>query len=460
VRNLAGPIAVAPSRGGVPGDVASEWELTPELERLDAIVSDEGGLVHRVERVSDDSAPFPVFTATLGDLESLHPHIRSTVGARAGVELAGSGGDRNPRRARAIAIAEAVERHASCVPRAELRWASAAHLGSEAIDLDALPRCSPTELADPRCPVRPVDPAEPIRWTRGWSSRGRGLIWVPAALVWMHLEPLTASERLTMPISTGCATHSDPARAVLNGLCEVIERDAIAVTWLQRLPLREIQLSEAPRTVREAVDRAEAAGRRHRFFDATSDLGVPTIYCVDTDPTSERLRHVVMCATELDPSRAIVKILREIASSRIALGAVGDLPDSVDDFRRVVDGARYMGSSRRAHAFDFLLDSGSEPISFSDLARIDDRDAGRALTNVVERLHARGCEVVVVDISTVEARSVGLTVVRAIIPQLMPLSFAHRARFLAHPRLYEAPRAFGRAPLAEADLNPFPQPFA
>lgn len=54
----------------------------------------------------------------------------------------------------------------------------------------------------------------------------------------------------------------------------------------------------------------------------------------------------------------------------------------------------------------------------------------------------------------------GLTVVRAIIPQLMPLSFAHRARFLAHPRLYDAPRFFGRDALAEADLNPFPQPFA
>jgi ribosomal protein S12 methylthiotransferase accessory factor len=41
----------------------------------------------------------------------------------------------------------------------------------------------------------------------------------------------------------------------------------------------------------------------------------------------------------------------------------------------------------------------------------------------------------------------------------MPMSSMHRARFLGHPRLYQAARDLGQ-PIAENDVNPDPQPFA
>jgi ribosomal protein S12 methylthiotransferase accessory factor len=50
--------------------------------------------------------------------------------------------------------------------------------------------------------------------------------------------------------------------------------------------------------------------------------------------------------------------------------------------------------------------------------------------------------------------------VRVVIPGLMPMSSIHRARFLGHPRLYEYPKAAGFGALTEADINPYPQPFA
>jgi len=51
-------------------------------------------------------------------------------------------------------------------------------------------------------------------------------------------------------------------------------------------------------------------------------------------------------------------------------------------------------------------------------------------------------------------------VVRVIIPGLQPLSFHYRARYLGHPRLYEAPALMGYPVLREEDLNGWPQPFA
>jgi ribosomal protein S12 methylthiotransferase accessory factor len=434
--------------------------LSTELRKLDLLVSDEGGLVHGVQKLTSDEEPFAIYTATLGALDKLQKNIRAAPGSDAGIELAGSGGGTNTRLARAIAIVEAVERYSSCVPPDGLRWASAHELGDDAIDVTALPRCSTDELADTRCPVRAFDPDESIRWTTAWSSTRRRLVAVPATLVWMHLEALTASERLTVPISTGCAAHTDPAQALLNAVCEVVERDSIALTWLQRLELPEIDLEGAPAAVRDAVAAADSSGRMHRFFDATTDLGIPTIYCVDTDPSSDTLRHVVMCSTELDPARAIVKIVREIASSRIALEHAGPVPDSIDDFTSVTDGARFMGHADRAGEFAFLLENDRPMRQFSEVANLDAGDAQGSLDTVVRRLHDAGCEVLSVDIGTPEARTVDLTVVRVIIPALMPLSFVHRARYSAHPRLYAVSEHFGQDALSERDLNPFPQPFA
>lgn len=434
--------------------------LSAELRALDDLVSDEGGLVHAVQKLTSDEEPFAVYTATLGALDRLQENIRVAPGSEAGIELAGSGGGTDERLARAIAIVEAVERYSSCVPPDRLRWASPRELGDSAVDLTVLPRCSAHELSDVRCPVREADPEERVRWTTAWSSTRQQLVWVPATLVWMHLEALTSSERLTVPISTGCAAHTDAAQALLNAVCEVVERDSIALTWLQRLQLPEIDLADAPRAVKAAVAAASSTGRVHRFFDATTDLGVPTVYCVDTDPSSETLRHVVMCSTELDPARAIVKIVREIASSRIALEHAGPVPDSIDDFTSVTDGARFMGHPDRADEFSFLLENGRPTRRFSELQNLDAGDPQSSLNAVVRKLHDAGCEVLSVDLSTPEARAVDLTVVRVIIPTLMPLSFAHRARYLAHPRLYDVPTHFDQAVLGERDLNPYPQPFA
>jgi ribosomal protein S12 methylthiotransferase accessory factor len=53
-----------------------------------------------------------------------------------------------------------------------------------------------------------------------------------------------------------------------------------------------------------------------------------------------------------------------------------------------------------------------------------------------------------------------MNVVRAIVPGLQPLTFHYRARFLGHPRLYQAPARMGYPTRLEAELNAWPQPFA
>lgn len=116
-------------------DPAEHDHISEELRHIDRLVSDEGGLIQNVQRLGDSGKSLTIYTATLGALERLHGNIRVAPGSDAGIELAGSGGGTNPRLARAIALIEAVERYSSCVPAANLEWATATELGSDAVDV-------------------------------------------------------------------------------------------------------------------------------------------------------------------------------------------------------------------------------------------------------------------------------------------------------------------------------------
>jgi ribosomal protein S12 methylthiotransferase accessory factor len=359
-----------------------------------------------------------------------------------------------------VAIAEALERYSSCVLPTDLIWATPRELGDRAIDLDTLPQCSDAELAHPKCPASRVDPDETMRWTTAWSLTGGRPVMVPAVNVWMHIPPLTASERYTMPISTGCATHTDIHRALASAICEVIERDAISLTWLQRLPLKRVVFDDVPEALARSLEATAAKGIVTTFFDATSELGVPTLYSVDESRADTKVRHVVMCATDLDPAAAATKMLREVASSRIALSRHEPPPASWDDFTSVFHGAMFMGAPEQSSAYDFLLRQDNGARTFSTMPTLSTGSAEDDLQLLLRTLDAHGMEALAVEMTTREARLVGFRVVRVIIPQLMPLAFTHRARFLGHRRLYDGPVAMGFPAHPEDDINPFPQPFA
>ncbi len=132
-------------------------------------------------------------------------------------------------------------------------------------------------------------------------------------------------------------------------------------------------------------------------------------------------------------------------------------PDDVASFANVLDGAVYMARPERRHALDFLLEgveARAKTIPHDLVERPED-----ALDALRSTLARRGVQAYAVNLTTREAEAVGLSVVRVIIPALQPLTFRPLAQYRGHPRLFDAPAAMGHTVHAEADLNPWPQPF-
>lgn len=442
---------------------ADESAVPPGLRRLRRLVSPYGLVsdVVRIPRTAGD-ADFPLYVARLGDPGRVSAAEQPWDHRPEHGNLDGAAADVDPARAAHLAVAEALERYSACLLDADrVVWASAAELGDEATDLESWPRCSATERADPHCGLVLPDPEVPIRWIRGYSLTGRRPVYVPVVAAVLKHPPLCEAEAFVHAVSTGCAAHTDPVAAVVNGILEVVERDAVAVAWLQRLRLPQLTAEDGG-----PDPAAVGGGLRHvrtLMFDATTDLGIPVVYglqLADHDPV---LAQLVTAACLLDPVAAVTKVQREAASLRVSLRTLAarrEPPRSWSHIANVVDGALVLGRpDQRAH-FDFLLEGHRPRRRPSELPRGPDAGDPRALPWLVERLAARGCDVIAVDLSTDEARDVGAVVVRVLVPQLMPVSFVHAARYLGHPRLYRAPAAMGHPVHPETGLNPAPQPFA
>jgi len=388
--------------------------------------------------------------------------FRATAGRGAGRSKtkALAGGGRalgSPAQARLVAIAEAAERYAAGDFLGEPRvHATYAELDGLVLDPARFPRCSAAELRRPGCPVTPFDPKVPIRWVRGLELTSGEPVWVPAVMACYGLVGLSAAERFSYRISTGYAVHTDPVQALAGGICEVVERDAIALTWLQRLPLPLAPVSSAG--IEELTGWAERHFIQTYLFDATTDLGIPTVYCLQVARYDDRVRHVVGCATAGDLTRAAEKALIETVSVRGALYTDEQPPADFAEFCSLTDGARYMGAPERSAAFSFLTDGARRRPAPTRQALPG--DPGAALASLIAVFAERGMPVAVVDRTSRELSDAGLTCVSVVIPDLQPMSLMPLAQFRAHPRLYDAPARMGFFTAPEEELNPWPQPFA
>lgn len=353
--------------------------------------------------------------------------------------------------ARAVAIAEAAERYAGSEPRtsrfirAPLRCPP-----GRTIDLDAIPRCSPAEYADPMCPVSPVDEHAEVRWTEGIELCSGKEIWIPAIMACYGLGRLPG-ERFWYPISTGYAVHTDIRKALFAAVSEVIERDLIAITWLQKLPL--------PRLIDTSLDADTARlvewSRRHfiepYLLDGTTDIGLPTVYALFRTPYDPVVMNSVACATGLTLSEAARKCVIDALTMRESLTttAASKKPASLAVTLAMAD-------PKMDHSFHFLTQTNEASEASAQPFASTEADG---LAKLIKILAAQGSDVVVVDRTTRELASVGLVAVSAVIPALQPMSMHPAAQFRAHPRLFAAPKRMGYRVLAPSELNKDPQPF-
>ncbi|MBC2807916.1 YcaO-like family protein [Rhizobium ruizarguesonis] len=306
------------------------------------------------------------------------------------------------------AAMEAVETRIAEIAPADLTQATVDSMRAEhaaMVDLDNVARCAPDEIG-----------SSPIAWCTGLDILSGSSVFVPWWLVGLdHRGERPAGFEQS---SDGLASGNTPSEAVLHGLCELVERDAWALTQLKSPErLRESRID--PASFGDAVidvmtDRITRAGMKLLLLDMTTDIGVPAFLAVImpgnlSDRVDARWSHVCGgCGCHPDPVRAALRAITEAAQSRLTA-----IAGSRDDFSPRI--YQRLDRSAAMQQVVELCEGDGRMRSFQARHR---RPATiqESIGHIADRLTATGIEQIVVV--PFPHRALPISVVRVIVPGL------------------------------------------
>jgi len=367
--------------------------------------------------------------------------------------LTSAGTSLDPDEAAARALGEALERYSGVNAQTQFEIASLRDGGLAG----RWPICAPDEPCSEAFRYPPSD--EALTQVRMRRLGDDASVLAPAGFVCLGFHPLPPEPPVTIPISTGLAFHPEQHQAIWRGLCEVIERDAVMSAWWLHKPLPEMDMETAPYSVRARLDRLAARRMTARMYDLTTELGVPTAFCV---LTSDRFPNLVVgAATRSSAERACAKALDEVVSLRIALqvNAAAPLPEApVGAPSTLVQHALWHANGNRDCAFDFLLHSGlaRSPYQAFACGSFAEPKSMTELAGIAARPEMEGLSVLWADLTAPEMREFG-TVARVVVPELVPMSPDDRVRWLATPRLLDRAKV---SSASRANFASQPHPFS
>jgi YcaO-like protein with predicted kinase domain len=276
-----------------------------------------------------------------------------------------------------------------------------------------------------------------IEWLEGYDLLSREACWVPWEVV--HTDytlPTRHSGEHFLSGTNGLASGNHLAEAISSAICELVERDGVALwharSMLERSRGRLDVASIDDADCRRLIGLYEAAQITPRLWDVTSDVGIPAFICdipAPTDDPSDGLRRYRGAGCHPDRSIALARAMTEAAQTRLTY--IAGIRDDLSDYAE-------SDKDRLGAALLDAVSQAAEARAFCDVPSFDSDDVAIDLRWELERLRAIGImRVIAVDLTRDD---VGIPVVRVVIPGLeWDCTHPH---YVAGPR---ARRAGGRA---------------
>ncbi|HEY7692457.1 MAG TPA: YcaO-like family protein [Gaiellaceae bacterium] len=367
--------------------------------------------------------------------------------------------------AEAASIGEALERYsAAFVPLDRLVVARADQLPGS-VDPERFALFDEIQLDEAAFPFQPFRRDTVVSWIDGFSLPGGTLAYLPAQLVFLAWRRIDPEPQLAYTTSNGLACAPSLEEAVLAGLLEQIERDAVMVAWYSRLSLPLLDWSRHPELVRIDQRYFAPTGLRYSAVDLSVFFGIPTVLGVVHGPPGVLGALGVGAASASTVDVAWRKALAEaFAVQRWVRDRALERPEDVEqpaaEIRSFNGHTMFYAHPERAARAAFL-DTSPERRDTRDIAPLEGANVLERIEAACDRLAQHRVSAYAVDVTSPDVRSAGFRVARVIAPELCQLDVVEQARFLGGSRLYEAAYEAGlvAAPLAVGDLNPDPHPF-
>ncbi|HEV7877088.1 YcaO-like family protein [Bradyrhizobium sp.] len=380
-------------------------------------------------------------------------------------ERLNAGKGRTEDEAKLSALGEAVERYAAYhLDPARLSTGPAP---SGAITPADCVLYSQAQYAQEGFAFRPWTEDAEISWIGGTDLNSGEAVPLPAALVHLVYPMPRAEDHFTAVTSNGLAAGPTLARAILGGLYETIERDALMITWMNRLPAIELDAMACRCHAATIVRHYRRFGVAVRLLKIATDQLPHVIMAVAEDSDPARPARLIGMGCDLNPVVACDKAAFEMCQARPSEAVryrekppAGRLK-TYEDVKDLDDHPGFHAMPENFYEFDFLK-SGAKSVSLGDLTGFATGDGDADLAAVAARLKETGARAAYADITMPDVAEAGYRVVRAIATGLQPIHFGWGQARLGGRRLFEAPMRWGfaGAPSTPETLNYCPHPLA
>lgn len=334
------------------------------------------------------------------------------------------------------AMGELLERYAAFAygdsPRLVASYREIVDRGLRPLPLDHLILFTQMQLAQPGFAYKEFTAETPVGWFEGLSLGDGRPTYVPGQLVSIGYRVSQAEvPNIFYATSSGCAVASSAASALLSGLLELIERDAIMIRWYARLPPPRLELDPA-----HLLGRPLSDGPVIRFHDLTVDVEVPVVGVTCTEDSGRPCSFLLGAAAAMDTVGAARKALIEVAQGRpfIKIVAIAqDVPEHDAIFDDFDSNIRFYAEGANRRFIEWFAANSTTSSRQTRLA-VDTHQPADQVAVLVEQCLGVGLEPIVFDMTLPEMRDHGLFACKLVVPQLVPLCVPS-APFLGHGRL-------------------------
>ncbi len=389
------------------------------------------------------------FALARDDINLLRRNLRARSGGKGMTEI----------QAKVSAIGEAMERY-SGVYRGDdeiTKPATYRELGDSAIHLKDVLLFSEQQYANrhdwnKQCDTNlhlvsnPFDEDDTIDWTPLWSLTHNHFKYVPT--VYCYYGHPDLPKFYCGSDSNGTSAGNSLEEAILQGFLELVERDAVALWWYNRIRRPKVDLdSFGDPYCQTMTDFYHQNNRSLWVLDITSDLNIPTFAAISgrTDQKAEDI--IVGFGSHMDPKVALMRALAEVNQLLSTVWYThkdGNTSYLIND-RETLE---WFTQGRMSNQTYLTPASHLPPKKQSDYDYTHRTDIKEDIEYCIDIVKKAGMDMLVLDMTRPD---VGMNACRVIVPGLR-----HMWRRLGPGRLYDVPVKMGwlTHPIAEDDLNP------
>jgi ribosomal protein S12 methylthiotransferase accessory factor len=403
-------------------------------------VSPLTGVVTRLERIDAD---LPLNTNYFAQHNFSAP-ATSVSELRSGLTGGSFGKGSTAEQGEASALMEAIERYSGIFQGDEIRVSrrftdfpagDAIHPNDVQLFSDAQFKQGPATSHEESSVAPLFDPSAKIDWSPVWSLRDGRFKYLPTSVLYFFYRGPGH-----MPSdSNGCAAGNTLEEAIVQGFLELVERDAYAIWWYNRLQRPQIDLDQfEDYYIRDLRAQLAETGRRLWLLDVTSDLGVPTYVAITHWMDQGRENIEFGSGAHFDTRIASLRALTEL-NQFLSIGMMGGAKSD----KSSLDGVTPL----RLQDYPFLIPTNAPTTQqgLSEFGSLNTREQVMACVKLAERA---GLDFLVLNQTRPD---IGVPIVRVVVPGLR-----HFYRRFAPGRLYDVPVKLGLRdkPTPESELNP------